>query len=451
MDALIVSTSNAYFKEFWQNRLTQTVARLLPSVKIICVSEDWNGGAGNGLGTLLAYEEACNKAQELYNFSLDQCLEEGGSIALYHTAGEGRRLYPLAASEMGNKSAIKLPGFLPNSSELLTILEAVILQTSSLMPYRKGRLSVFWGDQLFHNSTPLRSPQAPVELLIKKLPWPSQIEWEHNKYGSYGTVISYQETPLCLLEKMSSENFADFAGKQNFSHKVEFGLSLGCFSLSLAFLKTLLSSFITELRNRSGKLDTDIHFWMPLILDENTYLKYASLKEIAPSIAQPHYQRLQVFKNAFKQPVIGVWDIGSNGYWWDFGTTGSYYRNCMKLFDDTLEGTLLRKLLGWKYKPVNSNHNLLVNVEVEHLNISNSIVINSKLNSLQGDRLLLYQVYEEEPLVLQPGEVRTDVYIPGHIEPLKLYGTLDIHNWNQVHAKNSLAYSDIRKLIEQSS
>ena len=75
---------------------------------VLAVSEDWaKGGAGNGLGTLYAYEKACRVAKERFDTDLDVLLQEGSvSAALFHTAGKGTRLAPLPASENNNKPGV---------------------------------------------------------------------------------------------------------------------------------------------------------------------------------------------------------------------------------------------------------------------------------------------------------------------------------------------------------
>jgi len=59
------------------------------------------------------------------------------------------RLAPLPGGENNNKPGVKLPATLTVGGERvpLTILEAVLKQTGVYAPMRKGRLSVFWGDQ----------------------------------------------------------------------------------------------------------------------------------------------------------------------------------------------------------------------------------------------------------------------------------------------------------------
>ena len=76
---------------------------------VLAVSEDWSSasGAGNGLGTLYAFQKACRVAKEKYGVDLAAELKDGKvSAALYHTAGKGTRLAPLPASENNNKPGV---------------------------------------------------------------------------------------------------------------------------------------------------------------------------------------------------------------------------------------------------------------------------------------------------------------------------------------------------------
>lgn len=76
---------------------------------VLAVSEDWSSsaGAGNGLGTLYAYQKACRVAKTKYNIDLDvELMAAKISAALYHTAGKGTRLAPLPASENNNKPGV---------------------------------------------------------------------------------------------------------------------------------------------------------------------------------------------------------------------------------------------------------------------------------------------------------------------------------------------------------
>lgn len=49
-----------------QERLSQSIREVTgASSEVICMHEDWNGGAGNGLGTLYAFVKACSKGEKL--------------------------------------------------------------------------------------------------------------------------------------------------------------------------------------------------------------------------------------------------------------------------------------------------------------------------------------------------------------------------------------------------
>jgi hypothetical protein len=113
-DVTIVCTTDDHQAEFWMSKLkkasspsSSSSSGLFPLV--VAVSEDWTdpGGAGNGLGTLYAWQKACLHAQEHYQMDLATQLSDGTiSAALYHTAGKGTRMAPLPASENNNKPGV---------------------------------------------------------------------------------------------------------------------------------------------------------------------------------------------------------------------------------------------------------------------------------------------------------------------------------------------------------
>jgi hypothetical protein len=114
-DVTIVCTTDDYQAEYWMNQLSQGVCQSSdgsssnPYPMVLAVSEDWNdsGGAGNGLGTLYAYQKAVALCQAKYQQDLNQDLKAGKiSVALYHTAGKGTRLAPLPAGENNNKPGV---------------------------------------------------------------------------------------------------------------------------------------------------------------------------------------------------------------------------------------------------------------------------------------------------------------------------------------------------------
>ena len=148
-DFIIVCCSNQAAENYWQTRLESTCKEVTgAAATVLCVHEDWNGGAGNGLGTLYAFQKACAKGSAS-GIDLAGALRGGSSVALYHTAGKGTRLAPLPGAENNNKPGVKLPALIQCDGEPvpITVLECVMRQTSSYAAARKGRCSVFWGDQ----------------------------------------------------------------------------------------------------------------------------------------------------------------------------------------------------------------------------------------------------------------------------------------------------------------
>lgn len=115
-DVTIVCTTDDYQAEFWMSKLKKTSSSSSSSADddgpfplVVAVSEDWTdpSGAGNGLGTLYAWQKACLYAQEHYQVDLATQLSDGSiSAALYHTAGKGTRMAPLPASENNNKPGV---------------------------------------------------------------------------------------------------------------------------------------------------------------------------------------------------------------------------------------------------------------------------------------------------------------------------------------------------------
>lgn len=122
---------------------------------------------------------------------------EGKSIALYHTAGKGTRLAPLPGAENNNKPGVKLPGSVTLSSGTsarITILESVIKQTGCYAKSRPGRLSVFWGDQVFIPTVPVEYVSAyHVDILCSLGPMMTAEEW-----AAKGTICTLKMGVFCV-------------------------------------------------------------------------------------------------------------------------------------------------------------------------------------------------------------------------------------------------------------
>ena len=171
---------------------------------VLCVHEDWNGGAGNGLGTLYAWRKACALAKTKGRGDLAAELAAGKiAAAVYHTAGKGTRLAPLPGAENNNKPGVKLPSLLEvgGAAQPLTVLEAVMRQTSSYAPLRGGRISVFWGDQVFVPSAGIQPSTHPADILAALRPMPSKAEWEAGQLHQYGLIAVGTAGDATQLEK----------------------------------------------------------------------------------------------------------------------------------------------------------------------------------------------------------------------------------------------------------
>ena len=110
-DVTIICTTDDHQAEFWMTKLSAGVRKAEGSLfpMVLAVSEDWSaGGAGNGLGTLYAWQKAASYASSKFDgVDLMGMMKEGKiSAALYHTAGKGTRMAPLPASENNNKPGV---------------------------------------------------------------------------------------------------------------------------------------------------------------------------------------------------------------------------------------------------------------------------------------------------------------------------------------------------------
>ena len=71
----------------------------------------------------------------------------------------------------------------------ISILEAVIKQTGCYAKSRAGRLSVFWGDQVFIPTVSVEySPSYHADILCSLGPMMSEAEWKEKSMEKYGLI-----------------------------------------------------------------------------------------------------------------------------------------------------------------------------------------------------------------------------------------------------------------------
>lgn len=480
MDVVIVVTSNRYQENFWQALLEESLGRTLkPSALVIAVREDWEGGAGNGLGTLYAYRRARQKAQSRYDIDIGERQAQGYSVAMYHTAGMSTRLFPIAGTEHNHKAAVRLP----YGASTTTLLEAVIRQTAIYSPGRGGRLSVFWGDQiLIPSAAPPGRSTSHADILARILPLPTIEEWHAQRLSSYGIIIEDENLHVRQLEKLDFETFQALFKSGKLGPPRNVGVSLGSFSLSWPLLQALDQEFSQELYEKAGKLDSDQHFWMPLTLDRETYVSIMTAKGMTKQAATSHHARMEACRSRFLEaegtqiPLFSAIDVGAGAYWWDYGSVQAYYRNCHKLLQKGPEGEAMRLFYDLEER---QKLNTLIDVDIDSQSIvagsamhsgrirnsvvigvvadtveaHDSVLIDTTATELHADQALAYSAVDTNELTLPKEGVRADTFVAEGNQQFKMTTSLTRDgkgDWQQLLPGNPLTYAQLYQINQQS-
>lgn len=435
-DVVIICCSDAQQAKFWQ---TQCRSVQEPSV-VVAVDEDWAGGAGNLLGTLYAWRKACTKHKELTGKDLAAALQAGASVALYHTAGKGTRLAPLPSSENNNKPGVKLP-----LKGCPSILDLVILQTSLYAASRKGRLSVYWGDQVFIPSVDAKyDAQYHADILCALGPMPNVEEWQARDLHKYGLIAARSDSSVAMmLEKVTHQKATEQLAGLSGVDRV--GTSLGSFSVSSTLLGALGSAFAGELDKKQGKMDTDPHLWMPMTLTADDYSRLMIDKALFDdSQARAHHARVAGIVKAMEgamgafKGMYGAVNVGSDASWWDYGMLPLYRKNCLLFTEDTDEGRLARAFFGSMPLGFRDEFVLEAKTEVDAVSVvtnsciksgsvRGSVVANVTTEALESEGAVLvnvaaprikagkgsvaYNLVSKEDITLAENEVRVGVFL----------------------------------------
>uniref|UniRef100_A0A7S4GK83 Uncharacterized protein n=1 Tax=Eutreptiella gymnastica TaxID=73025 RepID=A0A7S4GK83_9EUGL len=475
-DAVIVCTSNIGQEKYWQGRLEATLGQAAKEgALILAVHEDWGkDGAGNGLGTLYAYTKARAKAKEL-GVDLDEKLQGGWAVAIFHTAGKGTRLAPLPGSENNNKPGVKLVSTMTIGREKteLTILEAVIRQTNSYAPYRKGRCSVFWGDQIFVPSAGTPSSGAHhADILACLGEMPTAEQWAERGLEKYGLIAVAESGEATQVEKVSHATAMSLLSSFGPIKKV--GPSLGSFSISAALLLAMLEEFAVELEGKAAKLDSDPHFWMPLTLSAESYGSIMTGKGVAEADSTAHYARMSAFKTKFLEAnpgpgLFGCIDAGSSSYWWDYGMLKLYRKNNMLVTQDSKEAAALRTFLRITDKKAGSTIaadvdeesvvlgsdvrkgtvrcSVCASVIAGELDVKDCLLVNVTAKKIKAQNCVLYNITDDsdEGLEFPDGAVRADVIVPGQ-DKLVVKSHIDTDGgkvWKQKLEGNAMSFEEV--------
>lgn len=492
-DVTVICTTDDFQASYWMDRLSSGVCKSSSDSTsnypmVIAVSEDWStsSGAGNGLGTLYAFQKACTVAKGKYGADLAQELMEGKiSAALYHTAGKGTRLAPLPASENNNKPGVKLPvchQLADGSYEPITVLEAVVRQTGIYASSRSGRLSVFWGDQIFVPTAPFKyTPTHHVDIMctLEEDP-PTEKVWVDKGLEKYGVIAvsGGGKGDAAQVEKVDHPTAMRML--KNLGDIARVGPSLGSFSVSAKMLQALCDEFSSELAAKDGKLDTDPHFWMPLTLPQDEYISLMSQKGVDEEESRSHHVRMSKMKESFlaANPELGMFgsvDVGSNACWWDYGLLKLYIANNLKLSEEGDDADLLRRFFGVTGRMMNSEvsdvavdgsasvfsckaksgsvgaNAVIAAVEAEEIQISDgAIVVNCAAKKIvAGKGAVLYNLVSESDngIVAGDGDVIVSV-TDAEGSSVLLRSKTDVcggNAWKQVLDGNAMSFEEVHK------
>ena len=487
-DVVIVCCSDLSGERFWQRRLEHTIVEVVGKQStVIAVHEDWNGGAGNGLGTLYAFHKACAQSGE--KFDLRASLAGGASVAIYHTAGKGTRLAPLPGAENNNKPAVKLPSLLSvgpfhNERVPLTVLEAVMRQTSTYAPVRKGRVSVFWGDQVFVPSVGITSTDHPADIMAQLSPMPTQAEWESRGLHQYGLIAVDAAGDATQLEKVG---YADATRYVSGAERV--GTSLGSFSMSGPLVEALLTEFAVELDAKCECYDSDPHFWMPLTLSKEAYLEVMGGKGEPAEPTAKHYARMADFRKRFEastgwgKGMLGCVDVGAHALWWDYGRLELYRQYNLHATETNASARALRTFLrleGADGADGRQRHNdgcgavkiapgavvlncairsgrigpeaVLVNVTAPSVDVDSAILIDvTSTSTVVGEGGVLYNVVHTSGEDLSAARVRADVFAPDR-PPLPMVCDVQTDGkkaWKEVLPGNTESFASVHALNQK--
>lgn len=488
-DVTIVCTTDDYQATYWMDRLSKGICKNTAAgdtkyPMVLAVAEDWTGvgGAGNGLGTLYAFQKACRVAREKYGVDLAGELKEGKvSAALYHTAGKGTRLAPLPASENNNKPGVKLPvthTLSDGTHEPITVLEAVVRQTGIYAASRASRLSVFWGDQIFVPTAPfLYTPTHHVDIMCTlEVEPPTEKVWVDKGLEKYGVIAVTEGGDAAQVEKV--DHGTAMRMLKNLGDIGRVGPSLGSFSVSAKILEALCEEFKVELEAKDGKLDTDPHFWMPFTLPQDEYISLMSQKGVEDDESRAHHMRMTKMKDSFLEAnselgLFGAVDVGSSACWWDYGLLKLYIANNLKLSEEGADADLLRRFFGVTSRNMNSEvegvtvdgsasvfsckaksgsvgaNTVMAAVEAEEVQIGeNAIVVNCVAKKIvAGKGAVLYNLVSEseEGITAEDGAVIVSVTDKDG-ESMLLKSKTDICGgkaWKKVLDGNNMSFEDV--------
>lgn len=352
-------------------------------------------------------------------------------------------------------------------------------QTGIYAPSRKGRLSVFWGDQVFLPSVEFKyTPTHHIDIMCTLLgdSAPTAEEWSAQGLEKYGViaVLKGEEgtvSEAAQVEKVDHATATKMLGQLGTIGQV--GPSLGSFSVSAAMLSALVGEYSSELAEKTAKFDTDPHFWMPLTLSQDDYVFLMSQKGIEESESLSHYDRMKNFNEKFDRADMGLFgavDVGKDACWWDYGQLKLYSKNSLLLLEDSNpESTLLRKFLSIEHGPVTVDgdlamthsyafasklekgslkDSLVCQVTTKEISADGAIIVNCVAPKITaGKGCILYNLMSEQEITAEDGQVMVAVTNESG-DSFVLKSRMDIDGgqaWKEIVEGNELSFEQVHK------
>lgn len=361
----------------------------------------------------------------------------------------------------------------------ITVLEAVVQQTGIYAPSRKGRLSVFWGDQVFLPSVEFKyTPTHHVDIMCTLLgdSAPTAEEWAAQGLEKYGVIAVLKgedgSTPeAAQVDKVDHATATKMLGQLGTIGQV--GPSLGSFSVSAAILAALVEEYSAELSEKTAKLDTDPHFWMPLTLSRDDYIYLMKQKGIDAAESEVHYDRMKAFNEKFERGSFGLFgavNVGKDACWWDYGMLKLYSKNTLLILEDSNpESLLFRKFLSLEHGPVSAagdltmehayafssklasgtvKDSLVCHTSAKEITADGAIIVNCAAPKITaGKGCILYNLISEEPITAEDGQVMVAVTEESG-NSFVLKSRIDIDGgkaWSKVVEDNELSFEQVHK------
>ncbi len=366
---------------------------------------------------------------------LNALIGEGSiSVGLYHTAGKGTRMAPLPGAENNNKPGVKLPALVKVDGKdvPITILESVVKQTGCYSKSRRGRLSVFWGDQIFVPTVSVEyTPAYHADILCSLGPMMDEAEWKEKGMDKYGLIALTESGKAAQVEKVSHKQAMELL--QHLDTIKAVGASLGSFSISSALLFTLLSEFHHELAAKKGKLDSDPHLWMPMTLKREAYVGVMAGKGVSQEASGKHYDRIESMMQTFLEKysagskalgVFGPVDVGRDPCWWDYGQVKLYAKNALLITEASEEATFMRQFFQMEEERLKGSalHATQVDdssvVAMSHLgsgSVRKSVLTGVRCNFIDAEGCILVNVTADR-IIARPGAILYNVCTTGTLD-----------------------------------